>query len=124
LHPYQKRKSPVAKGVVITVPNLIDTGHCHPGEEASPVVIMVAKASPIYKENRRRSADNNSETQEGDEEFVTVRWLIPTQICPQAAYSSQAHARHDIRLSAKACATPSLSNPTGLDPASSQKRMD
>jgi len=35
---------------------------------------MVAKASPIYKESRRRSADATPDTQEGDEEFVTVRW--------------------------------------------------
>ena len=32
---------------------------------------MVAKASPIYQDSRRRSID--VETQESDEEFVTVR---------------------------------------------------
>lgn len=34
---------------------------------------MVAKASPIYKESRKRSAEIAAETQESDEEFVTVR---------------------------------------------------
>jgi hypothetical protein len=44
--------------------------------EACSVAKMVAKASPIYKESRKRSAEIAAETQESDEEFVTVRCVV------------------------------------------------